>query len=264
MANYVLTAALSPVVEIASGKIRGALAGGIHAFKGIPYGAPTGGKNRFLPPQPVAPWSGTRDALAYHGQAPQSPARVKRRSETDNILGPADDTPEVEDCLTVNVWTPGTSGKRPVMVWLHGGAFAYGSGNRAVTDGGDLAKRGDVVVVSVNHRLNICGYLHLDDIGGERFAGSGNAGSLDMVAALAWVRDNIAAFGGDPTNVTIFGESGGGGKVSALLVMPAAKGLFHRAVIQSGAAVRFTTRERGNALAGAVLKQLGLSDAGKL
>jgi para-nitrobenzyl esterase len=264
MANDVMTASLSPIVEITSGKIRGAVSSGIHAFKGIPYGAPTSGQNRFLPPQPVTPWAGTRDALAYHGQAPQSPARVKRRTEMDNILGPADDTPEVEDCLTLNVWTSGTASKRPVMVWLHGGAFAYGSGNRAVTDGANLAKRGDVVVVSVNHRLNICGYLHLEDIGGERFAGSGNAGSLDMIAALRWVRDNIAAFGGDPSNVTIFGESGGGGKVSALLVMPAAKGLFHRAVIQSGAAVRFTTRERANALADAVLKQLGVSDAAKL
>jgi para-nitrobenzyl esterase len=259
MANDLLNTALSPIVEIVSGKIRGAVAGGIQAFKGIPYGASTGGKNRFLPPQPVTAWAGTRDTLAYHGQAPQSPARVKRRSEMDNILGPADNTPEVEDCLTLNVWTPGTSGKRPVMVWLHGGAFAYGSGNRAVTEGANLAKRGDVVVVSVNHRLNICGYLHLEDIGGARFAGSGNAGSLDMIAALIWVRDNIAAFGGDPGNVTIFGESGGGGKVSALLVMPAAKGLFHRAVIQSGAAVRFTTRERANALASSVLKRLGVS-----
>jgi len=266
MANDVSTASRSPVAETVSGKIRGALAGGIHAFKGIPYGAPTSGANRFRPPQPVTPWSGARDALAYHGKAPQSPAQVKRRSEMDNILGPADATPETEDCLTLNVWTPGLAGKRPVMVWLHGGAFAYGSGNRAVTEGANLARRGDVVVVSVNHRLNICSYLHLDDIGGAEFAGSGNAGSLDMVAALAWVRDNIAAFGGDAGNVTIFGESGGGGKVSALLAMPAAKGLFHRAVIQSGAAVRFTTRERANALVEAVLKQLGLTkaDCGKL
>ena len=248
----------SPTVEIASGKIRGALAEGIRAFKGIPYGAPTNAANRFRPPQPVAAWAGVRDALAYHGKAPQSPAQVKRRAEMDGILGPVDGTAETEDCLTLNVWTPGLdAAKRPVMVWLHGGAFAYGSGNRAVTEGANLARRGDVVVVSVNHRLNICGYLHLDDIGGERFAGSGNAGSLDMVRALEWVRDNIAAFGGDAGNVTIFGESGGGGKVSALLVMPAAKGLFHRAVIQSGAAVRFTTRERANALADAVAKQLG-------
>ena len=257
MANDVSAASLLPAVEIATGKIRGVAANGINAFKGIPCGASTAGANRFLPPQPAAAWAGTHDAFAYCGKAPQSPAQVKRRSEMDGILGPLDTTRETEDCLTLNVWTPGSTGKRPVMVWLHGGAFAYGSGNRAVTDGTNLARRGDVVVVSVNHRLNICGYLHLEDIGGERFAGSGNAGSLDMVAALRWVRDNIAAFGGDPGNVTIFGESGGGGKVSALLAMPAAKGLFHRAVIQSGAAVRFTTRERANALADAVAKQLG-------
>ncbi|HEU0219145.1 MAG TPA: carboxylesterase/lipase family protein [Stellaceae bacterium] len=258
MANDVLSATQSPVVEIATGKIRGSVVGGIHAFKGIPYGASTAGANRFRPPQPVATWSGVRDALGYHAKAPQSPAQVKRRAEMDNILGPVDGSPESEDCLTLNIWTPGLgAAKRPVMVWLHGGAFAYGSGNRAVTDGANLARRGDVVVVSVNHRLNICGYLHLEDIAGARFTGSGNAGSLDMVAALEWVRDNIAAFGGDAGNVTIFGESGGGGKVSALLVMPAARGLFHRAVIQSGAAVRFTTRERANALTNAVVKQIG-------
>ena len=147
------------------------------------------------------------------------------------------------------------------MVWLHGGAFAYGSGNRAVTDGANLARRGDVVVVNVNHRLNIFGFLHLADIGGAEWAHSGNAGMLDIVAALRWVRDNIAAFGGDPGNVTIFGESGGGGKVSVLLAMPEARGLFHRAVIQSGAAIRVSTRERANALAEAALQQLGLGAA---
>src|SRR5213079_3492637 len=146
----------------------------------------------------------------------------------------------------------------PVMVWLHGGAFAYGSGNREVTDGGNLARRGDVVVVSVNHRLNIFGFLHLADIGGERYAHSGNAGTLDLIAALEWVRDNIGQFGGDPRNVTIFGESGGGGKVSVLLAMPAARGLFHRAIIQSGATVRVSPRKRANALAEAVLKELGI------
>ena len=242
MANDIAApqARLAPVVETPAGKLRGASAAGIHAFKGIPYGASTAGHNRFRPPQPPPSWAGLRDALAYAGHAPQSPNRPKRRPELETILGPADTTPEGEDCLTLNLWTPGLGdgAKRPVMVWLHGGAFAYGSGNRAVTEGANLARRGDVVVVSVNHRLNIFGFLHLADIAGPEWAHSGNAGSLDLVAALRWVRDNIAAFGGDPANVTIFGESGGGGKVSVLLAMPEARGLFHRAVVQSGAAVR--------------------------
>jgi para-nitrobenzyl esterase len=257
------TSGASPIVETASGKLRGSIAGGggIHAFKGIPYGAPTGGANRFMLPQMPAPWAGVREALDYRGHAPQLPGRPARRPELQTMLGPADTTPESEDCLTLNVWTPGLdAGKqRPVMVWLHGGGFAYGSGNRAVTDGANLARRGDVVVVSVNHRLNIFGFLHLADIAGERFAHSGNAGVLDLVAALHWVRDNIAGFGGDPGNVTIFGESGGGGKVSVLLAMPAAAGLFHRAIIQSGAAIRVSTRERANALAEAALKELGIA-----
>jgi len=260
MANDAMAIAASPIVETADGKLRGAVSGGIHAFKGIPYGAPTGGGNRFMAPRPPATWAGVRDALDYRGHAPQLPGRPERRPELRTILGPADATPEGEDCLSLNVWTPGLGdgGQRPVMVWLHGGAFAYGSGNRAVTEGANLARRGDVVVVSVNHRLNIFGFLHLADIGGERFAHSGNAGMLDQIAALEWVRDNIAGFGGDPGNVTIFGESGGGGKVSVLLAMPAAQGLFHRAVIQSGATLRVSTRERGNALAEAVLKELGI------
>ncbi len=262
MANDIAApqARLAPVVETPAGKLRGASAAGIHAFKGIPYGASTAGHNRFRPPQPPPSWAGLRDALAYAGHAPQSPNRPKRRPELETILGPADTTPEGEDCLTLNLWTPGLGdgAKRPVMVWLHGGAFAYGSGNRAVTEGANLARRGDVVVVSVNHRLNIFGFLHLADIAGPEWAHSGNAGSLDLVAALRWVRDNIAAFGGDPANVTIFGELGGGGKVSVLLAMPEARGLFHRAVVQSGAAVRVTTRERGAALAEAALNELGI------
>jgi para-nitrobenzyl esterase len=249
-----------PVVEIAAGKLRGASAAGIHSFKGIPYGASPTGRNRFMPPEPPQPWAGIRDALAYAGHAWQLPNRPKRRPVLETLLGPADTTQEGEDCLTLNVWTPGLGdgAKRPVMVWLHGGAFGYGSGNRAVTDGANLARRGDVVVFSVNHRLNIFGFLHLADIGGEAWAHSGNAGVLDLVAALRWVRDNIEYFGGDPGNVTIFGESGGGGKVSVLLAMPAARGLFHRAIIQSGAAIRVSTRERANALAEAVLKELGI------
>ena len=251
---------LSPVVEIASGRLRGVHAARVYAFKGVPYGASTAGRNRFLPPQPPPPWSGVRDAHDYAGHAPQSPNRPKRRPELETILGPADATPEGEDCLTLNLWTPGLGdrAKRPVMVWLHGGGFAYGSGNRAVTDGANLARRGDVVVVSLNHRLNILGFLHLADIGGSGWAHSGNAGVLDLVAGLHWVRENIEHFGGDPGNVTIFGESGGGGKVSVLLAMPAAQGLFHRAIIQSGAAIRVSTRERANALAEAVLKEVGL------
>jgi para-nitrobenzyl esterase len=264
MANDV--AAIDAVVEIASGKLRGARERGVHAFKGVPYGAPPVGANRFMPPQPPLPWAGVRDALAYAGHAPQSPNRPKRRPELETILGPADATPEGEDCLTLNLWTPGLGdgGRRPVMVWLHGGAFAYGSGNRAVTDGANLARRGDVVVVSVNHRLNILGHLHLADIGGAEWAHSGNAGVLDLVAALRWVRDNIASFGGDPGNATIFGESGGGGKVSVLLAMPAARGLFHRAIVQSGAAIRVSSRERAHALAEAALRELGIEECQRL
>ncbi len=253
-------AGLAPIVEVAAGKLRGAHGAGIYSFKGVPYGASTACRNRFMPPRPPQPWAGVRDALAYGDRAWQLPNRPKRRAVLETLLGPADTMPESEDCLTLNLWTPGLSdgGRRPVMVWLHGGAFAYGSGNRAVTDGANLARRGDVVVVNVNHRLNILGFLHLADIGGADWAHSGNAGMLDTVAALRWVRDNISAFGGDPGNVTIFGESGGGGKVSVLLAMPPARGLFHRAIIQSGAAIRVSTRERAHALAEAVLKELGL------
>ena len=249
-----------PIVETASGKVRGRVHGGIHAFKGIPYGASTAGANRFQPPRPAAPWAGVRDALALGGRAPQWISAPTRRPGMATLLGPVDTSPETEDCRSLHVWTPGLDrAKRPVMVWLHGGAFHFGSANRAVTDGANLARRGDVVVVAVNHRLNILGHLDLSAIGGERYAHSGNAGVLDLVAALEWVRDNIGRFGGDPGNVTIFGESGGGGKVSVLLAMPAARGLFHRAIIQSGASVRVSTRERAAALAEAALQQLGVT-----
>jgi para-nitrobenzyl esterase len=262
MANDIVTTAadLSPVVETTAGKLRGGFAAGIYTFKGVPYGAPTDGSNRFRPPASPTPWAGVRDALVYAGRAWQLSNRPKRRAVLETLLGPADTTPEGEDCLTLNIWTPGLGDgtRRPVMVWLHGGAFGYGSGNRAVTDGANLARRGDVVVVGVNHRLNIFGFLHLADIAGVEWAHSGNAGMLDIVAALHWVRDNIAAFGGDPGSVTVFGESGGGGKVSVLLAMPEASGLFHRAVIQSGAAIRVSTPERATALAEAALAALGV------
>jgi para-nitrobenzyl esterase len=242
--------------ETASGKIRGTRSGDLHVFKGIPYGASTAGANRFMPPRKPEPWTGVRDAIAYAGRSPQASAGPQR-PELATIWGVRDSLPVGEDCLTLNVWTPALdNAKRPVMVWLHGGAFSYGSANSAWYDGGSLARRNDVVVVGVNHRLNIFGHLDLSGSGDERFAPSGNAGVLDLVAALEWVREHAARFGGDPGNVTIFGQSGGGGKVSALLAMPRAKGLFHKAIIQSGAGVRFAERERTARLADAVLKQL--------
>ncbi|MFO1159787.1 MAG: carboxylesterase/lipase family protein [Reyranellaceae bacterium] len=251
-------AVASPVVETASGRVVGLTDKGVHVFKGIPYGASTAGANRFMPPSKPEPWTGVREAVAYAGRSPQA-ASAPQRPELATVWGPIDTLPVGEDCLTLHVWTPGLdNAKRPVMVWLHGGAFSYGSANSPRYDSTNLARRQDVVVVAVNHRLNIFGHLDLSSIGDGRFAQSGNAGVLDLVAALQWVREHAARFGGDPGNVTIFGQSGGGGKSCALLAMPAAKGLFHKAIVQSGASVRFAEPERTERLAHAVLKHLGL------
>jgi para-nitrobenzyl esterase len=260
-----------PVVETTSGKIQGVTVDGISAFKGVPYGASTAGANRFMPPQKPAPWSGVRAAVDWAGHAPQAFAGA-RRPEVSALSGMPDKVPVSEDCLTLNVWSPANvwspgnvsspgldAGKRPVMVWYHGGGFSYGSANTPRTEGANLARRGDVVVVTVNHRLNIFGFLDLAELGGPEFAHSGNAGVLDLVATLEWIRDNVANFGGNPGNVTIFGQSGGGGKVSALLAMPAAKGLFHRAIVMSGAGIRMAERERATKLADAVLGEVGLT-----
>ncbi|HET8995672.1 MAG TPA: carboxylesterase/lipase family protein [Acetobacteraceae bacterium] len=254
---------MDPVVETASGRIRGTVIEGVAAFKSIPYGASTVGANRFLPPRPPQPWAGIRDALDYVGQSPQSRTGMPQRAELATFSGPPDTSPETEDCLTLHVWTPSAdpAARRPVMVWLHGGAFSFGSANSLRLQGMRLCRRGDVVLVTVNQRLNIFGFLDLSQFAGPEYAQSGNAGTLDMLAALHWVRDNIAAFGGDPGNVTIFGESGGGGKVSTLMAMPAARGLFHRAIVQSGAAVRLRTVERAAKLTDAVLHELGLGRA---
>jgi para-nitrobenzyl esterase len=248
----------APVVDTTSGKIRGVAVDGIAAFKGIPYGASTARANRFMPPQKPASWSGVREAVNWAGHAPQA-FFGRRRPEVSRLSGAPDKVPVSEDCLTLNLWTPGLdAGKRPVMVWLHGGAFSYGSANTPRTAGANLARRGDVVVVSVNHRLNIFGFFDLTALGGEEFAHSANAGVLDLVAALEWVHGNVEKFGGDPGNVTIFGQSGGGGKVSALLAMPAAKGLFERAIVMSGAGIRMAEHDRATKLADAVLGELGL------
>ena len=243
--------------ETATGRVQGSRLEGVLAFKSIPYGAPTGGRNRFLPPRPVAPWTGTRDCTEFRGKAPQAGLANPVRPELAAFSGKADPSPETEDCLTLNVWTPEADGaRRPVMVWFHGGAWSWGNSNAPRVWGHRLAGKHDVVVVTVNQRLNIFGHLDLSSVGGAEYRHSGNAGTLDMIAALEWVRDNIAQFGGDPGNVTIFGESGGGAKVAVLLSMPRAVGLFHRGIIQSGAAVRLRTPERSLALTEHVMRHL--------
>jgi para-nitrobenzyl esterase len=221
-------------VETHRGKIRGDQDNGVKVFKGIPYAATTTGLNRFRQPRPAPSWTGLRDAVAYGPMCPQLPG-----AHAPYTASWTDDKDASEDCLTLNVWTPALRDqrRRPVMVWLHGGGFSAGSGSRNVFEGTRLCQRGDVVVVTVNHRLNVFGFLYLAHIGGAEYAESGNAGMLDLVAALRWVHDNIAAFGGDPANVTIFGQSGGGAKVSLLMAMPEARGLFHKAIVQSGSAL---------------------------
>ncbi|OYY89920.1 MAG: carboxylesterase [Sphingomonas sp. 28-66-16] len=246
-------------VQTQYGKIAGYRAHDIFAFKGVPYGDTTGGANRFLPPRPPKPWTGVRSARSYGLVAPQDKG-TGRLHDDEAFLFQWNDSVEGEDCLRVNIWTPGIAdnARRPVMVWLHGGGFAAGSGNDLPAfDGHNLARRGDVVVVTLNHRLNLLGFLDLA-AHGSAYARSGNVGMLDIVAALAWVRDNIANFGGDPDRVTIFGQSGGGAKVSTLMGMPAAKGLFHRAIVQSGSVVLRNTPERSRRLTELTLRELGI------
>jgi para-nitrobenzyl esterase len=220
-----------PIVATAAGRVRGVSDGAVHIFRGVPYGASTAGPNRFQPPGAPRPWTGVRDAASYGARAFQ-PFRPMIPEIGDALTGSG---PMSEDCLRLNVFTPGTSGRRPVMVWFHGGGQRTGSGNSIFYDGRELARRHDVVVVTTTHRLNAFAYLWLAGMPGTgaRFADCANLGLRDLVLALEWVRDNIARFGGDAGNVTIFGQSGGGGKTAMLTGFPAAKGLFHRAIVMS-------------------------------
>jgi para-nitrobenzyl esterase len=257
-----------PIVETEAGKVRGYIQNGIFTFKGVPYGAPTGGSARFMPPQKPEPWSGVRSSLHYGHMCPNGFGMVNggdnapHNDEDAFLLYRAYGQPAGEDCLRVNVWTPEINGtrKRPVMVWMHGGGYSGGSGHDLLSyDGENLCHRGDVVTVTHNHRLNAFGYLNLAEFGGEQYASSANVGMLDLVAVLQWVRDNISNFGGDPENVTVFGQSGGGAKICTLLSMPAAQGLFHRAIIQSGSTPRNALPDDSSKLAAAVLGELNLS-----
>lgn len=260
-------------IDTTSGKVRGTRQGGLSRFLGIPYGEDTA-LHRFQPPTARRPWAGTRDCVTLGAKTPQGMITIPGVMSMPRpgarglpvMMAVANLTnatiPESEDCLFLNVITPDASRrrKRPVMVWLHGGGFAMGSGMDPMTDGSLLAQRGDVVVVSLNHRLNAMGFLYLGAMHDD-FADSGNSGMLDIVLALQWVRDNIEAFGGDPHNVTIFGQSGGGAKVGTLLGMVPARGLFHKAIEMSGPAVRLATRTSAESIAGQTLAALGLSRA---
>jgi para-nitrobenzyl esterase len=256
------------IIEIATGRIRGFSRNGILTFKGIPYAASTAGAARYMAPAKPAAWAGVRSCMALGFSCPQAfhvpeGRRAGWSHDEEAFMFEWDDGQPGEDCLRVNVWTPSTSDatRRPVLVWIHGGGYTSGSSNELrMYDGESLARRGDVVVVSLNHRLGPLGYMNLQDYG-DKWSRAANLGQLDLIAALEWVRDNVGRFGGDPSKVLIFGQSGGGGKISTLMGMPGAKGLFHRAVIQSGSSLRQLTPDRSGSLSAATLQELGLSKA---
>jgi para-nitrobenzyl esterase len=265
----------TPVIATTGGAITGIWVDGVAIFKGIPYGAPTSGVNRFRPPIRPTPWPGIRACTQFGEPAVQGVRSGLAGIHSDKFLKlmnrmfGSDRVRESEhpgeDCLSINLFTCGlTPGSgpalRPVMVWLHGGGFEVGSGSSAMYDGSNLCKRGDVVVVTLNHRLSAFGYLYLGHLDPE-FADSGNVGMLDIVLALRWLRENIKAFGGDPNNVTIFGEGGGGGKVETLMAMPPARGLFHKAIVQSASAVTMVARDVAANVADQTLAALAIKPA---
>jgi para-nitrobenzyl esterase len=245
------------IVQTKQGKLEGQTSKSSYSFLGIHYGADTGGQNRFLPPQPVQSWSGVRKADQMGNRCPQPV--INMPGEMGTVLS-FSDLPTSEDCLVLNVWTPHVHdhAKRAVMVWLHGGGFFLGSGGDKYYEGSNLAGKNDVVVVTLNHRLAVFGYLYLGNEAGPAYADSQLVGMLDIVQALQWVKDNIAQFGGDPHNVTIFGQSGGGSKVSALTAMPSAQGLFQKGIIESGAAVHLGSIADATVTRDKVLANLGL------
>lgn len=248
-----------PILETTYGTIRGMNVNGIMTFRGIRYGASTAGKNRFMPPAKPARWKGVYDAFAYGPASPQMPIAPTSKYDLSTGWIAHTKTGISEDCLFLNVWTPGIDdgGGRPVFFYIHGGGFTTGSGG-IIFDGDFMARMGNAVVVTVNHRLGPFGYLDLSQYNNRKYSKSGVAGMLDLVAALEWVHDNIERFGGDPGNVMIMGQSGGGMKVSILMVMPAAKGLFHKAGVQSGSTLTLGPRDRNTAQVEQLISELGI------
>jgi para-nitrobenzyl esterase len=251
------------IADTTHGKVKGYILREIYYFLGIPYGENTSGKNRFMPPQSPKPWTDIFPAVWWGNSAPQNmDNRYANKYMAFKDHWNYDDLSE--DCLRINVFTPGIKdgGKRPVMLWLHGGGFTNGNAiEQDGYNGENLARLGNIVYCSINHRLGPLGFSNFAGVGGEKYAASGNVGMLDIVAALGWIRDNIANFGGDPGNVTIMGQSGGGGKVTMISAMPCAKGLFHKAVVLSGAMTKAGDREYSEKLGAYILEEAGLTSA---
>jgi para-nitrobenzyl esterase len=250
----------TPRTAVASaqlGKVRGFLDGGVYTFKGIPYGQDTGGENRWLPAKPPTPWNDEYPALIYGANCPQNLHPWTAIEQT--FLQDWDDGYQNENMLKLNVWTPSLSGKRAVMVYFHGGGYSFGSSYELPSqDGAQMARHHDIVSVTVNHRLNILGFFDASEIGGSAYEDSANVGMTDLVTSLRWVQENIASFGGDPDKVMIYGQSGGGSKVTTLMGMPSAAGLFHRASVQSGGGGNIPTKEQQREVARQLMKDLGL------
>ena len=255
----------SAIANTRYGKVRGFLDGGVFTFKGVPYGQTTAGENRWLPAQPLKPWTDEFPALVYGANCPQNLHTWTGSEQT--FIQDWDDGWQSEDMLKLNIWTPSLTGKRPVMFYIHGGGFTFGSSYELPShEGAQMARHHDVVQISVNHRLNILGFLDVADIGGSAYEDSVNVGMTDLVAALRWVHENIENFGGDPDRVMIYGQSGGGSKVTTLMGMPSAAGLIHRASAQSGGGGNIPTREQQKEVSRQLMKDLGLApnDIGSL